>query len=92
MYMYQYKELPQFHNFIYFPRLTPISETLLSFADTMIAVARAPEFFAPCNNKKKQKGNKKPGTKGIMNTQKNRNNNTESFISKAFRLHVFFTH
>jgi hypothetical protein len=32
--------------------------------------------------------NKKPGTKGIMNTQKNRNNNTESFISKAFRLNV----
>lgn len=46
MYIYQYKELPQFHNFIYFPRLTPISETLLSLANMMIAVARAPEFFA----------------------------------------------
>jgi hypothetical protein len=33
-----------------------------------------------------EEGNKKPGTKGIMNTQKNRNNNTESFISKTARL------
>lgn len=46
MYIYQYKELPQFHNFIYFPRLTPISESLLCFANMMIAVARAPEFLA----------------------------------------------
>jgi hypothetical protein len=55
MYIYQYKELPQFHNFIYFPRLTPISETLLSFANMMIAVARAPEFFPACKKKKKKK-------------------------------------
>ncbi len=36
--------------------------------------------------------NKKPRTKGIINTQKNRNKTTESLISKAFRLHVFLTH